>query len=95
MSDQVRRLVMKFAPVGIGAAMAVTVGRNGLGVLKNLGALVFTLYGTSSCLLWSCCCRSGFSSRFRCGASGKRSRNLFSLPLLLPHRKHLPVRSRI
>jgi proton glutamate symport protein len=37
--------VMKFAPVGIGAAMAVTVGRNGLGVLKNLGALVFTLYG--------------------------------------------------
>jgi proton glutamate symport protein len=38
-------IVMKFAPVGIGAAMAVTVGRNGLGVLKNLGALVFTLYG--------------------------------------------------
>ncbi len=37
--------VMKFAPVGIGAAMAVTVGRNGLSVLKNLGALVFTLYG--------------------------------------------------
>jgi proton glutamate symport protein len=38
-------IVMKFAPIGIGAAMAVTVGRNGLGVLKNLGALVFTLYG--------------------------------------------------
>lgn len=37
--------VMQFAPIGIGAAMAVTVGRNGLGVLKNLGALVFTLYG--------------------------------------------------
>ena len=38
-------LVMKFAPLGIGAAMAVTVGHSGIGVLKNLGMLVFTLYG--------------------------------------------------
>jgi proton glutamate symport protein len=38
-------IVMKFAPVGIGAAVAVTVGKNGLGVLKNLGLLVGTLYG--------------------------------------------------
>ncbi len=38
-------LVMKFAPFGIGAAMAVTVGHSGLGVLKNLGQLVLTLYG--------------------------------------------------
>jgi len=38
-------LVMKFAPIGIGAAVAVTVGRSGLGVLANLGALVLTLYG--------------------------------------------------
>ena len=37
-------LVMKFAPFGIGAAMAVTVGHSGIGVLKNLGMLVFTLY---------------------------------------------------
>jgi proton glutamate symport protein len=37
-------LVMKFAPFGIGAAMAVTVGHSGLGVLKNLGLLVLTLY---------------------------------------------------
>ncbi len=37
-------LVMKFAPLGIGAAMAVTVGHSGIGVLKNLGMLVFTLY---------------------------------------------------
>lgn len=39
--------VMKFAPVGVGAAMAYTVGHNdqGLGVLKNLGMLVLTLYG--------------------------------------------------
>jgi proton glutamate symport protein len=38
-------LVMLFAPFGIGAAMAVTVGHSGLGVLKNLGLLVLTLYG--------------------------------------------------
>ena len=38
-------LVMKFAPFGIGAAMAVTVGHSGLGVLRNLLMLVLTLYG--------------------------------------------------
>lgn len=37
-------IVMMFAPFGIGAAMAVTVGHSGLGVLKNLGLLVLTLY---------------------------------------------------
>jgi len=38
-------IVMRFAPIGIGAAMAVTVGHSGLGVLINLGKLVLTLYG--------------------------------------------------
>ena len=38
-------IVMKFAPIGIGAAVAVTVGHSGIGVLRNLGALVLTLYG--------------------------------------------------
>jgi proton glutamate symport protein len=38
-------IIMKFAPVGIGAAMAVTVSHSGIGVLKNLGLLVGTLYG--------------------------------------------------
>lgn len=38
-------LVMAFAPFGIGAAIAVTVSNSGLGVLKNLGILVLTLYG--------------------------------------------------
>jgi proton glutamate symport protein len=38
-------IVMMFAPIGIGAAIAVTVGRSGLGVLRNLGVLVLTLYG--------------------------------------------------
>ncbi|HMI58706.1 MAG TPA: dicarboxylate/amino acid:cation symporter, partial [Gemmatimonadaceae bacterium] len=37
-------LVMKFAPFGIGAAIAVTVGTSGIGVLKHLGALILTLY---------------------------------------------------
>ena len=38
-------LVMAFAPFGIGAAIATTVGASGLGVLVNLGKLVGTLYG--------------------------------------------------
>src|SRR5256712_7462149 len=36
--------VMMFAPIGVGAAMAHTIGTQGLGVLKNLGALVLSLY---------------------------------------------------
>jgi proton glutamate symport protein len=38
-------IVMKFAPIGIGAAIAVTVSHSGIGVLVNLGKLVLTLYG--------------------------------------------------
>jgi len=41
---KLNKKVMKFAPFGIGAAMAVTVGHSGLGVLMNLGKLVLTLY---------------------------------------------------
>ena len=37
-------VVMMFAPFGIGAAMAVTVGHSGIEVLVNLGKLVLTLY---------------------------------------------------
>jgi proton glutamate symport protein len=36
---------MAYAPIGIGAAIAVTVSKGGLGILKNLGILVGTLYG--------------------------------------------------
>ncbi len=39
-------IVMRYAPIGIGAAMAVTVGHSGLSVLINLGKLVLTLYGS-------------------------------------------------
>ena len=38
-------IVMKYAPVGVGAAIAVTVGHKGPGVLRNLGMLVLTTYG--------------------------------------------------
>jgi len=38
-------VVMAYAPIGIGAAIAVTVSKGGLGILKNLGILVGTLYG--------------------------------------------------
>jgi proton glutamate symport protein len=38
-------MVMRLAPVGVGAAVAATVGRSGLGALARLGVLVLTLYG--------------------------------------------------
>src|SRR4051812_3423540 len=38
-------LVMKYAPIGIGAAIAVTVGKNGPKILGNLALLILTLYG--------------------------------------------------
>lgn len=37
-------IVMKFAPFGVGAAMAYTVGHSGLKVLQNLASLILTLY---------------------------------------------------
>ena len=36
-------IIMKYAPIGIGAAMAVTVSHSGIGVVLNLGKLVLTL----------------------------------------------------
>lgn len=36
--------VMRFAPIGVGAAMAHTIATNGLGVLRNLGMLIGSLY---------------------------------------------------
>jgi proton glutamate symport protein len=38
-------LVMYLAPFGVGAAMASTIGQNGLSILVSLGKLVGTLYG--------------------------------------------------
>jgi proton glutamate symport protein len=39
------KLVMYFAPVGVGAAMAYTIGHMGIGVLLPLGKLLLTGYG--------------------------------------------------
>ena len=36
--------VMAYAPIGIGAAIAVTVAQSGLGVLRHLGVLILTVY---------------------------------------------------
>jgi proton glutamate symport protein len=38
-------IIMRYAPIGIGAAIAVTVGHSGAGVLINLAKLILTLYG--------------------------------------------------
>jgi proton glutamate symport protein len=37
--------IMLFAPFGVFGAMAATIGERGIGVLRNLGKLVLTLYG--------------------------------------------------
>lgn len=37
-------IVMKFAPIGVGAALAVTVGHRGLSVLVNLGLAITSFY---------------------------------------------------
>ncbi len=38
-------IVMRYAPIGVGAAMAYTIGHGGMKVLWNLAKLVGTLYG--------------------------------------------------
>jgi len=38
-------IAMKYAPIGVAAALAATVGASGIKVLQNLGMLVLTLYG--------------------------------------------------
>jgi proton glutamate symport protein len=45
------KIVMYFAPVGVGAAMAYTVGLMGVGVLLPLGKLLITGYGALLALL--------------------------------------------
>ena len=42
------KYVMYLAPIGVGAAIAVTVGSKGLGVLFGLGKLIGTLYVTAA-----------------------------------------------
>jgi len=42
---KVTAIVMRYDPIGVGAAIAVTVGHRGLSVLINLALLILTLYG--------------------------------------------------
>ena len=44
-------IVMHYAPIGVGAAIAYTVGHGGLGVLYNLAWLVGTLYAALAVLI--------------------------------------------
>ncbi|CAO3633746.1 unnamed protein product [Mucor hiemalis] len=44
-------LVMNYAPIGIGAALAATVGANGIGVLANLGKLIGCVYASLAIFL--------------------------------------------
>jgi proton glutamate symport protein len=44
-------LVMKFAPIGVGAAVAVTVAGSGLRVLGNLALVILTLYAALAVFL--------------------------------------------
>jgi Na+/H+-dicarboxylate symporter len=44
-------IVMHYAPFGVGAAIAYTVGHGGLGVLYNLAKLVLTLYAALAFLI--------------------------------------------
>lgn len=44
-------IVMYFAPLGVGAAMAYTVGHMGLDILKNLAMLLMTLYAALTVFL--------------------------------------------
>lgn len=44
-------LIMQFAPIGVGCAIAYTVGKMGLGVLANLGYLLLTLYAALAVFL--------------------------------------------
>ena len=41
---KVTNIVMLYAPIGVGTAIAYTIGTSGLAVLQNLAYLVFTLY---------------------------------------------------
>lgn len=45
------KYVMYFAPLGVGAAIAATVGANGIGVLYGLGKVIATLYAALLCFV--------------------------------------------
>jgi proton glutamate symport protein len=93
-------IVMKFAPLAVGAAMAATVGHSGLGVLLSLGKLVVTVYGALALfvlgVLWPIAAMARIPIRRFLGAVGEPAMIAFScssseagLPLLLDRLKAL------
>ena len=66
---------MRYAPIGIGAAIAVTVGHSGLGVLINLGKLVLTLYGALVVFVLVVLLPVALLARCRSARSSSRSRS--------------------
>ena len=93
-------IVMKFAPLAVGAAMAATVGHSGLGVLLSLGKLVVTVYGALALfilgVLWPIAAMARIPVRKFLSAVGEPAMIAFScssseagLPLLLDRLKAL------
>ena len=58
-------LLVRVAPLGVLGAVAYTVGKYGVGSLKQLLSLVFIFYAASRCSCWSCwvafCVRAGLN----------------------------------
>ena len=81
-------IVMLFAPFGVGAAIAYTVGHTGLGVLANLAKLLATLYVALLIFLFGVLLADrAASSKFRCGSSFEPWRNPHPSPSALPTQK--------
>jgi len=73
------RIVMYLAPLGVGAAIAYTVGNLGIGVLINLFKLLATFMSPWPCSSWWCSRRSPCSCACRYVDSSVPSLNLHRL----------------
>jgi proton glutamate symport protein len=58
-------IVMAYAPIGIGAAIAVTVSQSGLGVLRHLGVLILTVYAGLAVFILAVLLPLAIASRIR------------------------------
>jgi proton glutamate symport protein len=58
------RYVMYLAPLGVGAAIAVTIGSKGIGVLFGLGKLILAMYVSAVLCISLCFCPVCFFSAF-------------------------------
>jgi proton glutamate symport protein len=67
-------IVMVFAPFGVGARSAYTVGHLGVGVLVNLAKLLATFYVAVAVFVASCCCRSRGWCACRCALRARGGR---------------------